>query len=155
MLLLEILFKIPLWAWLIFAYLMMVGIKATKNRVVYVPQSLVIPVALNYKLFMLGDLKLYLIILTVGSIIGFIAARKLVIKVLKDSLSVVVAGEYTSMIILIVFFLIKCGLGYARAEHLNLAFDLALIDLMVSSLFSGYFLGRSLQYFYQLFVKTA
>ena len=55
--LLKIISDTPTWIWFVFGYLIFIGIRATDNRIVYIPKLFIIPLVLSrlkYKVFLLS-----------------------------------------------------------------------------------------------------
>ena len=141
----------PIWVWLVFAYLIFVGIKATRQRVVYIPKLLIIPVILSvmkYKIFLSASTDIYLsyfICLLMSIVFGFKIASRQKFEIL-GSLQVKIPGDYSTLMILISFFIIKYIFGYLNAVNNDLYRELVVFELSTSGIFSGYFLGRSIFY---------
>lgn len=145
---LKIIAGTPIWVWGVFAYLIFVGIKASKQRVVYIPKLFIIPVilsALKYKIFLSASFSVYLsyfACLALGMMIGFKIAQGQKFETLNN-LQVKLPGDYSTISILMTFFVIKYIFGYINAINHELYQDLSILELSASGIFSGYFLGKA------------
>ena len=149
---LNILTSTPLYAWAIFCYLLLVGFKATKNRIVYLPKLLVIPLVLlglKYQILFSEEIWLYLGFVLMGFLIGLIMTTKSFIKILKDSKSIELPGSYSVMVILLLFFTVKYIFGYLNATDFDLYTKYLFVETSISGLISGYFLGKLAYYLYR------
>lgn len=144
----KIILGAPWYAWLALCYILFVGIQATRDRVVPLCKLFIMPavlMALKYKLFTGANLHLlitYLISVCIGTLIGFLLAQRIAVKVLKTKNSIELKGEYVSLTILLAFFAAKYVCGYLQSTAPNL--QVALSESVLTGIFSGGFLGRSL-----------
>ncbi|MCL4229544.1 hypothetical protein KJZ61_02545 [Candidatus Dependentiae bacterium] len=147
----------PLWVWGILAYLIIIGIKATRERIVYLPQLFIIPlifIGLKYKSFFTGYHSLIIIAiiaLLIGCGLGYVLGLKTKVAIIKEKLSVQIPGTYTTLILFLVYFAIQYAFGYLCATVAILPFTLLATKSIIDSLFSGYFLGRALAYTQKFF----
>ena len=144
----------PLYVWAILAYLLFVGIKAMRNRIVYLPKFFIIPavlIGLKYKVFFSEDNMIYIGFMLLGLSVGFITAQKTVIKILREVKSIELPGNYSTIIILITFFLIKYIFGYLETTNHELVNPYLYIENSISGILAGYFLGRSVCYVYRFY----
>jgi hypothetical protein len=143
----------PSYVWFVFVYLIFVGVKATKDRKIYLPKLFITPIiltAIKYKIFLNSDLKIlfsYLACLLVGMLFGFKIATCEKFEIISGKLQIKVPGNYSTLILLILFFVIKYIFGYLEATNQELYSEIMILEIAVSGLFSGYFLGRALKYF--------
>lgn len=63
-------------------------------------------------------------------------------------MSIVLPGSPKTLILLMCFFAVKYFFGYLKVAHGFLFEKYGFIEIIVSGIFSGYFIGRSLAYFY-------
>lgn len=143
----------PLWVWAILLYLIYIGIKATTNRIVYVPNLLVIPVIfiiLNYFTYNSDTSVLVASSSSFsGILMGYAIGSSSKVKVLKHSKSIELSGGFSTFIVLMAFFITKYIFGYLQVVHPVVAMQYESIETITSSLCSGYFVGRSLCYLYR------
>lgn len=145
----------PIWVWGILAYILYVGFKSTRNTVVYLPIFTIMPIILLFLQFRISpvniNLSFYAAFPIMGSLMGIIIAYKTPIKILKKIKSIEVSGNHSTLIILILIFLIKYFFGYmqkTQQENLNLYL---LYDAYITILSFGYFSGKSLYYVYKFY----
>lgn len=150
----HILIHIPPFVWVILAYLLYVGFKALKPRVMSIHRLILIPVALialKYKVFISPHLWVYILALSVGLAIGYYKVKGDSIQVFKETKSVRIPGSSSLIFILIGIFAVKFYFGYQEAVNpeayaRNLVWDFAL-----SGVLSGYFSGQRACYLYRYF----
>lgn len=147
----------PIWVWAVFIYLLLVGLKATHNRTIYLPKLYIIPViliGLKYQTFISGNyfyIMLYLLFLCIGIGTGILSVFRAPTKIFKDLKSIELPGNYSTLIILLLFFLIKYTFGYLQVTNPTIANQYALLELSIEGAFSGYFLGKTLYYTYRFY----
>jgi hypothetical protein len=135
----------PSWVWVIFIYLVYVGLKATKDRVIYLPKMLIVPIVLILlqSETLLSCSLSYLTFFSVGFVVGFFFLSRAPLEFLQNTKSVKVPGSYASLLIFLAFFLVKYSFGYLQATNPALATEYMLFEVATTALFSGYFLGRA------------
>jgi hypothetical protein len=143
----------PIYVWFIFAYLVFIGVKNLKTRVVYLPKLFIIPfvmLALKYNLFLSKNSFMFILMITLGAVVSFFAHANTKIKIVKNLKSVELKGGYSAMIILMSFFFIKYLFGYLEHAKPELFSKYYMIEIILSGLFSGFFIGRAIRYMYLL-----
>lgn len=148
----------PLWVWGALAYLLFIGMRATKNRILHPLKLFLMPIifmVINYKLIFLGNnFGSYMICLITGSWIGFMIALKKSIKIFHDIKRIELPGNYYTIVLLILFFIGKYILGYLGATQPSMAIKYTIIDTSISGLLSGYFLGIACCYLTRYYRRT-
>ncbi len=150
----NIIISTPLYVWGVLAYLLFVGIKAMHDHIVYLPKLLIIPavlMGLKYKIFFSENNTAYLSSMFLGCLVGFIIAKKAVIKILRELKSIELSGNYSTITIVMTFFLIKYIFGYFEATNFELIAPYLYIENSISGLLTGYYLGRSSCYIYRCY----
>lgn len=141
----------PLWVWGIFAYLLFVGVRGTKKRVVWVPQLFIIPViliSLKYKFFLTGGINVfaYLAAMLGGMVGGILVSKRTMLTVLKKEYSIELEGDYSLLFLLLTFFAIKYFFGMMQSiAPLQIA-PFLICEAIISGCVSGYLLGRNSGY---------
>lgn len=151
----KIILGTPWYAWLALVYVLYVGIRATRERIVPINKVLIMPIiliVLKYKVFFSTYYHVYLLSLLIGMAVGFILANRLIIHVMKEEKSIKLSGGYFTLVILIIFFSIKYLFGYLQATVPNLPIEYAITESIITGFVSGAFLGRAL-YFIQMFKR--
>lgn len=153
----------PYWVWGIFAYLVYVGIKATKPHAVPVLRMGIIPT-----IFILWSLYsafykcnacphyvgLWFLALLMGIYIGYRIALQY--KINRDANNCIhVPGSFLPLLLSMLFFTLKYMLGVSYALYPILKANMLLlsVDLTVSGLISGIFLGRFGYILFQCFIQ--
>jgi hypothetical protein len=150
----SIILDTPIWVWGILAYILYVGIQAFKERIVSIPKLLIMPmvlIAVRYKVF-LSDNTAVLSWLSIcsGAGLGIWITAKNAGAILKEINSVKLQGSYATLVLLLSFFMLKYAFGYLSSTHNVIAVEYAFIETLLSSLMTGYFLGRGFYYMYRL-----
>lgn len=151
--LLKMLSHTQFFIWLIF------GIQATKKRTVYMPTLFIIFVFLSlleYNVFLENNYHiwmLYCVCVCLSAFLSYQYTSNESIKIIKKSMFVQVPGSYSTLIIMLLFFIIKYTFGYIKATDLMYYHTVTMIEISTSGLFSGYFLGKALYYYY--FIKCS
>lgn len=141
----------PVWVWGIFAYLLLIGVRATKKRVVWVPQLFIIPViliGLKYKFFLTGGINVfaYLAAMVGGLASGIFVGKRTLLTVLKNQHSIELRGDYSLLLMLLTFFSIKYFFGIMQSIAPVHIAPFLILEAIISGLVSGYLLGRNSGY---------
>lgn len=146
----------PWWVWAILCYVIFVGIKSTRDRVVYLPKLFIMPaifLALKYKIFSSGNGRLLLVyfsFMLLSFIAAFLLAIKSKVKIIKSTKSVKLPGNYCMICLLLSYFSIRYMLGFLQVTDLELAPRYLMFDTAITALFSGYLLGKAVVYTWRL-----
>lgn len=149
---LQIIKGTPLYVWAILVYLLFIGIKSIKTRVVYLPKLFIIPLILliiKYQTLFSEDILAFCSMITVASIASFFIHAGNKLKIIKTVRSIEVPGNYATLIILLFFFIVKYYFGYLKSVDQGLYLKYSIIENIITGLFSGYFIGRGLCYTYK------
>ena len=138
--------------WVVFGYLIFIGIRAIKPRAVYIPRLFIMPVVLSglkYKVFIADTLSVwvgYFICLFLSSFLSFKYSTMQKIEIIKESMSVKLPGTYWTLMLLIAFFIVKYVFRYICATKPMIYYEVQIFEICVNGLFSGYFLGKAISY---------
>ncbi len=143
----------PFYVYLLFIYLMFIGIKATKPRVVLYPIKLfIIPVVfLTFfikQLNRIEDLLLVFVLITISIFINLKLFKPPPVQI-ENNISII-PGSWQPLFIIIVIFSIKYLFGYMRTVRPDLAQAYEIRELIISSLMIGMTLSRAL-FYYKIF----
>jgi hypothetical protein len=148
----------PLWVWGILTYLLFIGIRAIKIRLLHPLRLFVVPIiftGINYKLIFSGNnFSTYMIFLITGFLIGFFVGLKTSIKILHNLKRIELPGNYYTIAFLLLFFIGKYILGYLGATDPSMIIKYTFIDTCISGLLSGYFLGIAFCYLKRYYQRT-
>jgi hypothetical protein len=141
----------PTWVWGVLAYLLVVGIKAMRDRIVYLPKLFIMPIILMGLKYKALISVIYMGFMLIGVFIGVIIGRRTDVKICKDLKSIELPGSYFTLILLLLFFSIKYVFGYLEATQFEIVEQYGFIEISISGILSGYFLGRSIFYVYRYY----
>lgn len=152
----QILNGTPWWVWVIFIYVMIVGIKALSPRVVSLYRLTLMPlifVALSvHTLWVLPlnfmRIALFVIFVIAGIGIGFWQISRLFIEIDRNKKLLAVPGSPMTLILVLIVFASKYYFGYTEATNPGIIDQLAFILplLIISGLCTGTFIGRGICY---------
>ncbi len=154
---LDILRDTPWWVYVLFIYLIHVGIKALRPQAVSLQRLMMIPViflawslySLNkrYNIFISTPIVgFFLSVLALGVVIGWSAFYR-GIKVNKSTQLVYLPGSIYPLLLYMAFFILKYCIGftYALWPHMQANMFFWMTDIISSALISGIFGGRFLR----------
>lgn len=147
----------PVWVFIVFGYVLFIGIQALKARTVPVLRLFILPAAfllwgvyaaLN-KLSSPIAVLTYIITLLLGSMLSWLYYRKLKIKVDHSQQTVTLPGSSVTLILVLLIFSAKYFFGYIYATnplaHENLLIQMA--SLATSGMITGIIVGRAGAYY--------
>lgn len=148
----------PLWVWLILAYLLLIGIAATKTHKVKPYQLFLMPIifgAIKYQAFLTAPILYTIIPWLTAEIAGFLINNNTKIKIIKTSDEIEIPGTYSTLALFLIFFGIKFYLGFAipTTPCQELQNWLKNVDIITSFLFSGYMFGKATAYSWKFYKK--
>ena len=143
----------PFYVYLLFIYLMFIGIKATKPRVVLYPIKLFIIPLVFLAFFIkqlnrIEDLLLVFVLITISIFINLKLFKPPPVQI-ENNISII-PGSWQPLFIIIVIFSIKYLFGYMRTVRPDLAQAYEIRELIISSLMIGMTLSRAL-FYYKIF----
>ena len=156
----ETLIYTPWWVYLLFCYLVFIGIKATKTRVISLKKLFALPIIFSilsietlvssFKLSVLS-ISIYAIALSIGLILGWLLVKNQEMQFDKKYNLIQVQGSWSTLILILCIFCAKYYFGYALALDPNKSQDtlFEVIMLVVSGAITGMFIGRLLFYLYK------
>lgn len=150
----------PFWAYLIFGYLVYVGISATKTQVVHIFRVTIL--ASLFFILSITRLKNFLDIdklapyiwltsIFIGIIIGWTLGYSQKIRIDKENKLIELSGTWIIFIILMFIFFSKYALSYLSFTNPSITQNIKFIriSIITSSLPAGVLIGRVLYYFYR------
>lgn len=156
----------PWWVYVLFFYLVTVGIKALKTNVVSIKKLLILPILFSamsvHTVVTSFQLEFTVVSAWIGSIvigiwIGWMLVRKQTLTVDKKHLLLKLPGTWVTLIIIMIIFVSKYYFGYALSVDPQLihqtGFEFSM--LFISGACTGLFIGRVLFYAYQLKVRES
>ena len=160
----EILLHTPWWLYVLFAYILYVGIKATKLRSVPVLQLFIAPgiftvLSIHTLVGRIGDHFLYIIPWAIATIIGIAIGRiemhRLNILVDRKNHLLKIPGSAFTLILFLVFFGSKYYYGFMSSTEPERVKEIQFVIyiLLVSGIGTGIMWVRGLGYFFK-YVKN-
>lgn len=153
----EIALQTPWWVYLLFIYLIKIGVKASAENVVSMKKLAVLPILFSvmsvHTLLVSFQITGTVIFVWAGSIIigmviGWMLVRDMVAKVDKKKWLIQLPGTWSTLILVLITFASKYYFGYELAADPGLVhqsmFEYSL--LLVSGACTGLFVGRFLTY---------
>lgn len=147
----------PWWAYLLFVYFVIIGIKATKPREIPISVVFILPLVfviwsfsqLYTKLEMGMSSLLYwwLASLVAGTFLGVLEVHKWHIQKDKRKGRITIPGNYSTLILILIIFILKFFWGYIYAIDPHPSYAIYLFDTISSALVCGFFIGRAAFFF--------
>ena len=151
----------PWWVYLLFAYLIKVGIQASKMRVVSLKKLFIIPAIFTFMsvhtLIASFNVSAFTIsawsgAILIGMMLGWLQIYRFRLKVDTQHTLIQVPGTWSTLIIIIIIVTTKYYFGYELAVDPKLAeqtwFEFSMLG--VSGICTGLFIGRLICYIYRL-----
>lgn len=154
----QLLSHTPIWVFIIFFTLLILGVIQTKDRIVKVNTVFILPSAMIlfsifgiYSVF--GFTIFPLLLWLVGGLLAFAIGLKLALPKLvgfsKEDNKLLIPGSKVPLILMMAIFFTKYFVGFSLARNLPLTneFIFVVIISLTYGIFSGVFLSRSLVMF--------
>lgn len=150
----DIFLKAPLWVWPLLAFILISGIKASKNHILSVKKLMLIPLAFFiwalYSIFAHTDmyeLSLLIASLAVGATLGYLLVRNLNVRFDKAKQIAEMPGSWMTLILALSIFALKFSLGAIISVNPTLKGTLFLLIIEVAAaIIAGIFAGRGISY---------
>lgn len=146
----------PWWVYIVFAYLLSIGIRALRPQVVRLKKIFLIPIIfILWSLYGLvskfkapTDVGRWLVFLSIGALIGWWIASSWKIKADKQKLLIQLPGGPTTLILILLIFSTKYAFGYLYETDPSAQdnFLIYTLDVISSGVITGMFVGRALCY---------
>lgn len=151
----------PWWVYLLLAYLIFIGIKASNTRIVSIKKLLIAPVIFTVlsletllTAFKITPLSVgtWIAAIIIGIGLGWLQIIRHKLIVDKPHLLIKVPGSWLTLILVLIIFVSKYYFGYQIAVDPQLetqtGFEISMLG--VSGVCTGLFIGRVIAYFYRL-----
>lgn len=149
----QILIHTPWWVYLLFAYLIFIGVKASKTRAVPFLKLLVAPVIFTWMSVdtLTGDVGLsgyavsiWVITILLGTFLGWLQLYWMKVQTDRQHLLVKMPGSWITLILVLVIFFSKYYFGYSSAVDPALLHNGVYVFFMlaISGVCTGLFIGR-------------
>lgn len=147
----------PWWVYIVLGYLIAVGLKASKVRIIPLWKIFVLPIIfLSMSAQTLADMETieylnmvsWLAAMLAGSLIGWWQVKRLDIKIDKRHSLIQIPGSWDTLIVVLIIFIAKYYFGYEKAINpvftTQLEFKVGM--LLLAGVCTGLFLGRLFSY---------
>ena len=145
----------PWWVYVIFIYLMYVGIKASRSQELPITRLIIVPlIFIVWSLYSLYvrygfnvlTASLWITSLIVGASIGWLVLSR-GIRINKHNKLVYLPGSWYPLFFYLLFFIVKYYIGFIYAIDPKMRWNLFFIasDIFASGFISGLFAGRFLR----------
>lgn len=151
---LQIITKIPLFVWPVFAILLLTGLKARKSSAVPLPVLLLIPsIFFGWSLFSFFGkygtspltILFWILCLSLGFLIGFLHMQSMNLQFDKQKIKVEMPGSYIPLLLSMSIFTSKFSIGMMSGMMPHLNGSLLFLGLeLFSTLILGIFAGRGI-----------
>ncbi len=145
--LIGILEETPWWVYVIFIYLVVMGVKALQPSTVSIHRLIIFPAIVTVWGFI--GIKWYLIPLlawglsvAVGIGLGWFFVRKWKIRYDRRRATLHLPGTWTTLVFALIFFGVKYFFGFYNATHTEIHFTLMVAESAAAGVITGMFLGR-------------
>lgn len=151
---LDILQHTPIWVYIVFVFLLYLSIRACFSREVNTRQAIIFP--LVFILLSILTFRHYphqtltLPVWAVGALAGALLSRYLFprgeFRLGEKTYTLVVPGSYAILLILLLYFVLRCYLGYQEAVHggvLGLTTTQLILFFCSSGFTTGFFIARA------------
>ncbi len=147
----------PWWVYVLLVYLIIVGLKASKVRIIPFWKIFVLPTIFLFisiqNLMTIEDLEYlgissWIVAMLVGSLFGWWQVKRLDIKIDKKGSLIQIPGSWDTLLIILIIFIAKYYFGYEKATNPVLVAQLnfKVSMLVLSGACTGLFLGRLFGY---------
>ncbi len=155
----------PWWVFIVLGYLLWVGIDALKTQTVPVTRICILPLVIStwdiysfvIKFNGIQTLLIWLLSITIGIVMGIMIAKFIKTYPHKNKGLITVTGNSTTLILLLMIFVVKYFFGYVDAR--NLFFEhkelIAIARIGSFAIISGIFIGRALWWGYQYHISSS
>ena len=150
-LLIEIFKQTPWWVYLLFIGLTLIGLRATRPRVIKVKKLWLLPLIFTvWNLIWLDErvhahyslIVFWFLGLSFGGFIGWLTVRHWAVKaILRDSIAL--PGSWSTLILILLVFVVRYFFIFNYETHPEAAYHLFLSDALISGIITGIFIGRA------------
>lgn len=142
----------PWYVYLIFAYILFVGIKGLKGRTVHINKLLILPIVFvwmsvdemtNSISFSTVNAGVWLVGILIGAyLLGWLPYQRLRISADPKTKLLTIPGSWFTLVLLLVTFAVKYAIAVVLATHQEISAHSVYVLMIVSGVFTGAFVGR-------------
>ncbi len=158
----EIVVGAPWWVYVLFVYLVSIGIKSTKPRTVSIRRVVLLPLIFMafslyglYGKLSLGFVSLFFVwigFLGLGSYLGVKEVHSWRISKDYRKAEITIPGNYSTLVLVVLVFVLNFFWGYIYATRTNISYWIYFGDVLTTSLVTGFFVGRA-GFFFRSYLK--
>jgi len=147
----------PWWVYVLFFYLLSIGIKSTKPRTISIKRVVLFPLIFLawslydlYQKLQLGFpslIAIWVVFLAIGTYLGVKEVHQWKISANHQKEEVTIPPNYSTLVLILVIFVIKFYWGYYYAAHKDVSYWIYFTDTLTSTLVTGFFVGRAVFFF--------
>ncbi len=145
--LIGILEETPWWVFVVFFYLVVIGVKALQPSTVSIYRLIILPVILTVWglvgiKWSLSPLLAWGVSVALGIGLGWLFVRKWKIRYDRRRATLHLPGTWSTLVFALTFFGIKYFFGFYNATHTEIPFELMVAESAAAGVIAGMFLGR-------------
>lgn len=147
--LIEMLTHTPWWVYMVFGYLMIVGLQGTKRRTIYLPIVFTVPTiftALKLATISAETILPYCLALAMGAMLGIALEWQTKMHIDKNSTSITLPGSWSMFTLILLIFGVKYFFGYKQATSVNFQEQYGYMETVAVGITTGIFWGRAVLY---------
>lgn len=150
--LIELFQQTPWWVYVLFVFLVLMGLRSTTHRTVPIKQLLIYPLVLTTLNFVwlnerleghYHDFFYWIIGLLLGAFFGWILFRHWKVHASHHFQTLALPPTWSSLILILLFFAIRYFFIFNYEMHTEAEFHLFVADSLISGAMTGIFIGRS------------
>lgn len=153
---LHILKSTPFYVYLLFGYLIFIGIKATHERISSLPKLLINPfILLCFSIQGLSNIKdliIFFMLLSIFIIMYWRLFDKPPIQINNNL--IVIPGSWQPLVFMMIIFSLKYYFGYLKAVNPEIAKKYKIIELLISSCIMGFMFFKTIYYCYNYIIMN-
>jgi hypothetical protein len=143
----------PWWVYVLFIYLVSIGIQSTKPRTISIKRVVLIPLFFLawsfyslYQKLLLGLpslIPLWVVFLAIGAYLGIKEVYSWRISKNPQKQEITIPGNYSTLVLILLIFILKFFWGYFYTTRTEISYWIYFADTLTSALVTGFFVGRA------------
>ena len=147
-----ILEETPWWVYVVFVYIVLMGVKALKARTVSIKKLVLLPafftiwglIGMQWTLY---PILSWILSLIIGAGLGWLTVHNWKIRYDRGRGTLHLPGSWTSLGLALAFFSVKYAFGFYHATHSEIPSLIYVSESALSGLITGMFVGRFAYFF--------
>lgn len=143
----------PWWVYVLFIYLVRIGIKSIKPRTVSIQRVALLPVVfIAWALYGLYDklvlglgslIPVWIVFVGLGAYLGLKEVSSWRISKDRHKGEITIPGNYSTLVLVVLIFVLKFFWGYFYATRSEISYWIYFADTATSAVVTGFFVGRA------------